>query len=89
MARDQWARTMYPETQPEHRQKATTVSWYSSGVACFARSRTATGSTVRAVSMATNTPEPSDRATLKTCSLEHSDRGVLPCPRGMLPQAVA
>ena len=59
-----WRLTMKPDSHPEHRQKATTVSWYSSGVACFASTLTATGSTVRAATTATRSPDPNDTATL-------------------------
>lgn len=64
------------------------MSWYSSGVACFARSRTATGNTVRAVSTAITTPEPSDKATLRTCNCGVETDSVDPDRRGCQVQAL-
>lgn len=75
-----WRLTMKPDSHPEHRQKATTVSWYSSGVACFASTLTATGSTVRAATTATRSPDPNDTATLcihhRGLSITCSSRGI-------------
>ncbi len=57
--------TRRPLIQEPTRQKAMTVSWYSSSVACAASSRAARGSTVRANATATASDTPSDITTLR------------------------
>ena len=67
--------TKWPKIQPQMRQKATTLIWYSSAEAPRASVLTARGSTVRATSMHTATARPKDTVTLHMFGI-----GSLLCP---------